>query len=67
MENISKIKCNYHLTPNTKQTIDTLHRETGIARGVILDMLIARFGAEIKNIMKGEPQSVVGVGTYSAE
>ena len=63
----SKIKCNYHLNESTKRTIDALHNETGIARGVILDVLIAQYGADIKRIfMKGEAQSV-GASTYFAE
>lgn len=65
---MDKVKCNYHLKPTTKKNIDTLHKETGIARGVLIDMLVSYFGTDVKNIiMKGEPQPVKCADAYSAE
>ncbi len=66
MDKVQKIKCNYHLAPNTKKTIDQLHTQTGMSRGVILDILVKQYGTEILNIfMKGEYQSVVCASTYT--
>lgn len=66
MDKVQKIKCNYHLAPNTKQAIDQLHTQTGMSRGLILDILVKHYGTEILNIfMKGETQPVVCASTYT--
>ena len=65
---MDKVKCNYHLKPTTKQTIDTIHKQTGMARGVILDILVNNYGTDVLKIFaKGEPQPVKCADAYSAE
>lgn len=63
---MDKVKCNYHLKPDTKKTIDEIYSRTGISRSAVIDMLVKQYGTEILNIFtKGETQPVVCASTYT--
>lgn len=49
---MDKIKCNYTVQQSTKSNIDRLHKELGLPRGVLVDLLVAHYGEQVKNIMQ---------------
>ena len=61
---MEKIKCNYTVQQSTKSDIDRLHKELGLPRGVLVDLLVEHYGDHIKRILRKESGLTISPVAY---
>lgn len=61
---MEKVKVNLSLQNTTKKKVEELHSVCGISRGSVIDILVARYGDDIKTILQKGEQSAIQSQAY---